>query len=873
MSLSLILAILACCLFLCLSLVVLLLVLFRRKHSQDNSPMDLALQPGYIFENSVEAILIADDHFQIITANRAAEQLLDTGSLPGKHLTDLFTPDSRLPLLGQPTDAEEPVFLRALTLSNGKDVSCSFGRASSRRDKKPIFILYLHEVTEIKEALAKLDQLANCDELTGLHNRHYFNGQLNQWIERYELSHQDFVLFFMDLTNFKYINDTFGHTAGDEALRAVAEALKAVIEPGDELGRFSGDEFVILHPAENWESMAVRIRHALNGIDCSSFAPGFQMDAGIGHCLYSEADSVTSLFKIADLRMYTDKSRERELTGVANLRQAFADYASSNVLDNDLFNAFAGASNHVYIYICDMRTDMSRWSANAVAYFGMPGEYMEAAGDIWIKHIHPDDQALYAAGMEDIMSGAEHLHKMEYRARNAQGEYVWLECRGRTVLDQDGHPKIFAGMMTRLDARNKYDPLTRLKTMSEFSQYDFSGKRGTILLLGLDKFRSVVNTFGYSFGDVVLSQFAKRTVDYLGTARNVFRMEGDEFLIISPDATKEQTQQLFHDLRRLTVDLGNEDHSVTLGFSAGCVVYPDDGTTRETLLRNLEHSLEFAKLNDRGALVCFSQRIAERHNASMAQHTLITQAIQNGFKNFTLYYQPLVTTTDHRIVGCEALLRWTDPNGTTIPTDELIQHLESDRSINMVGQWVADQAMAQAKVWQDRYGDLALGFNVSYLQFRYRDFASTLIQMAQAHQVDPQLISIELTESCAVDKVSALAESFHRLRAHGFRISLDDFGIGYSTLLTLRDLPVDSVKIDHTFVCELTPENTTDLAIVNSVTSLAHQLGLKVVLEGVENKQVLDLVTPFSVDFYQGFYLAKPMPAEEFEAMLRKERL
>ena len=769
-------------------------------------------------------------------------------------------------------DASEPVFLRALTLSNGKDASCSFGRAISRRDRQPIFILYLHEVTEIKEILARLDQLANCDELTGLQNRHAFTQLLGQWATRYESEQRDFSMFFLDLTNFKYINDTFGHTAGDQALQAVAEALKTVIVPGDALGRFSGDEFVILTPSLEREPLSGRIRQALNSIDCSSFAPGFRMDAGIGHCRYSEAGSIATLLKIADLRMYTDKSRERELTGVANLRQAFADYASSNVLDNDLFNAFAGASNHVYIYICDMRTDMSRWSANAVAYFGMPSEYMEAAGDIWIKHIHPDDQPIYEKAMEGIMSGAEHLHKLEYRARNAQGDYVWLECRGRTVVDQDGHPKIFAGMMTRLDARNRYDPLTRLKTMSEFNQYDFTGKSGTILLLGLDKFRSVINTYGYGFGDTVLSQFARRMVDYLGTGRNVFRMEGDEFLVVSPGASREETQQLFHDLRRLAVDLGDENQSVTQGFSAGCVVYPDDGTSRETLLRNLEHSLEFAKQVNPGALVFFSQRIAERHSAGMAQHTLIVQAIQNGFNNFTLYYQPLVSITDHRIVGCEALLRWTDPNGTTIPTDELVRHLESDRSINMVGQWVANQAMAQAKIWQERYGELALGFNVSYLQFRYHDFASVLIQMAQTHQVNPRQISIELTESCAVDQFAPLAENFHRLRSHGFRISLDDFGLGYSTLLTLRDLPVDSVKIDHTFVCKLTPENKMDLAIVNSVTALAHQLGLKVVLEGVENQQVLDLVAPFAADFYQGYYFARPMPAEEFEAMLRTER-
>lgn len=468
------------------------------------------------------------------------------------------------------------------------------------------------------------------------------------------------------------------------------------------------------------------------------------------------------------------------------------------------------------------------------------------------------------------MSGSSFVHKAEYRARNAKGDYVWLEVRGRTVVDQDGHPKIFAGMMTRLDTRTKYDPLTQLKTMSEFSTYDFTNKNGTILLLGLDKFRSIINTYGYSFGDTVLRQFAHRMADTIGADHHIYRMEGDEFLIVSPGANKEQTTELFHMLHQCSTDLGENDIAATVGFSAGCVVYPEDGTTREVLLRNLEHSLEFAKLHDYGNIVFFSQRIAEVHAHRMAQRTLILQSIQNGFENFQLYYQPLVSTDDHRIIGCEALLRWIDAQGNMIPTDQLIRQLESERGINIVGQWVADHAMAQAKVWQDRFGSLMLGFNASYLQFRRRDFVPFLIQMAQKHQVDPHFIVIELTESCAVEQVKHLADSFQTLQAAGFRISLDDFGIGYSTLLSLRNLPVDSVKVDHTFVRSLTPDNTTDLAIVRSVTSLAHELGLRVALEGVETKEVLDLISPFAADYYQGYYFAKPMPPQELERLLEQ---
>lgn len=870
MNLTLFFAILSVCLIVCLGLLILYMVVLRKTHYHSGSYLGLSLHPGFIFEHSAEAILISDDSLQVLTANRAAKELLDSNALTGRSFPAMFTADSRRLLMKHLSGYEASVYLRALELTSGKSVSCSFSRSVSRKDRRAVYIFYLHDVTDLKDAISKLDQLANYDVLTGLCNRHSFGIQLDQWVQRYQKTGQDFVLFFMDLTNFKYINDTYGHSAGDAALKAVADALRQTIDPGDALGRFSGDEFVILHPAETREPMFSKIRKTLNDIDCSSFAPGFRMDAGIGHCLYSEAKGVESLYQTADLRMYNNKSLCREISGVTALRETFSESTTSNVLDNDLFNAFSGASNHVYIYMCDMRTDMSRWSRNAVEYFGLPGEYIENAGEIWTQRVHPDDQTHYQALMEGIMSGKLMIHRAEYRARNTRGDYVWLQCRGRTLLDPGGNPRIFAGMLTRLDARNKYDPLTRLKTINEFNLYDFSQGSGTIMLLGLDKFRSVVNTYGYGFGDTVLQQLAQRTTDSFGANHDIYRMEGDEFLIISPDSTPEQANTLFRQLRQQAVDLGDEDTTVTLGFSAGCVAYPQDGTTRETLLRNLEHSLQFAKQTNQGGLCFFSQEIALLHDRQMEQRSLITQSIQNDLKHFSIHYQPLVSTDDHRIIGCEALLRWSDPGGTSIPTDAMINLLESDRGINIVGKWVANAVMAQASVWHQRYGDLMVGFNTSYLQFRTPHFAETLIQLAQMNQVDPNYIVIELTESCAVEQVSELAASFRRLREFGFNISLDDFGIGYSTLLSLRELPVDSVKVDHTFVCNLTSANTTDLAIVRSVTTLAHDLGLRVVLEGVENETVLELIAPFQATYYQGYYFAKPMPPEEFEKLMEQ---
>ena len=220
----------------------------------------------------------------------------------------------------------------------------------------------------------------------------------------------------------------------------------------------------------------------------------------------------------------------------------------NSILDNDLFQALSTTSHHVYIYACDMKKDLSRWSENAVDYFDMPGEYMTNAGSIWLKRIHPDDRERYTRDLEQVFSGRNTHHKCEYRALNRHGEYVWLECRGTLILDGEQKPKLFAGLMTRLDAKNKYDPLTNLKTIYAFNNCDFTGKPGSLLLIDLDHFREIINKFGYSFGDNVLYRFSRKLELLCGPDRDVYRLEGDEFIILSPGGTAKDTEALFGEI-------------------------------------------------------------------------------------------------------------------------------------------------------------------------------------------------------------------------------------------------------------------------------------------------------------------------------------
>lgn len=540
-----------------------------------------------------------------------------------------------------------------------------------------------------------------------------------------------------------------------------------------------------------------------------------------------------------------------------------------DILDNDLFRAFGSASNHVYIYVCDMKTNISRWSQNAVEYFSMPGEYMEGADQVWLERIHPEDRERYLEDIHAVFSGERDRHRCEYRAMNQYGDYVWVECRGSMLRGDDGQPRLFAGMMTRLDARNKYDPVTNLKTFFVFNHYDFSKGNGTVLLIGIDAFREVINNFGYSFGDAVLYEFAQRVLAHCRGKHYVYRMEGDEFLIVSPGGDRDGAARLFQELKGMADHLGGAfNYSISLSLSGGCAVYPDDGNKREELLSNLEHSMEHAKKHARGSVVFFSRAIAEQHSRAIRLKQLLSQSVRDGCKGFQIYYQPIVDNGSNRAVCCEALLRWFNNEVENVSVGEVVRFLENSGEIHEVGCFVAEEVFKQAKKWQEEYGDFMVGFNTSYLQFQQKGFAEYLIALAEKYGVDPSLISIELTESSHVEDFAGLAKDFRRLRRAGFKMSLDDFGIAYSTFLLIRNLPVDSVKIDHSFVRNLAPHNEVDLAIVESIAALCRKLGLDVVVEGIETKEILDIVRQFPVTLFQGYYFEKPVPAERMEALI-----
>lgn len=543
-----------------------------------------------------------------------------------------------------------------------------------------------------------------------------------------------------------------------------------------------------------------------------------------------------------------------------------------DILKNNLYEALAEASDNVYIYVTDMTTGMARWSLSAVRYFDMPGEYMEEPGELWSSKIHPDDREKYLKDIRAVFSGEKVHHSCQYRAMNRYGKYVWLECKGTMIYDDDGNKEIFAGMMTRLDCQSMYDHLTGIPTKNEFYTYDFTAGNGVVMLFGIDDFRKLINTYGYGYGDEILVEFARQLEGCCENGQKAVRFTGDEFMLILPGDGRERAVRVFDKLKEDICVLHMKDgRTINLSISAGADCYPLADGDRNELINRLELAMDYVKRINKGSMAFYSGEIESKQIRRITIKNELKKSIANNFEGFELYFQPWVDANGTSIRGCEALLRWNCDKIKNAGPVEFIPILEEDDGIIKVGRWVMKQAMKQQREWQDRFGDFKVSFNVSYRQFMEVGYVEEVAQTAEAYGVSPSNIVIELTESCDVETPENLAVIFGKLREHGFQIALDDFGTGYSSMEMLKKLPADEIKIEHNFVREL--ERTgheVDFAIIEAIMLLCSRMHCGVVVEGVENQTVDEIVRGMGATYLQGYYYSKPICKEEFEKILVK---
>lgn len=407
-----------------------------------------------------------------------------------------------------------------------------------------------------------------------------------------------------------------------------------------------------------------------------------------------------------------------------------------------------------------------------------------------------------------------------------------------------------------------------------------TGQHASIMLIDLDMFNRINSTHGYAVGDELLRVVSSRLTDVLrhtdtvarlqdaSGATSIYRLGGDEFgiLLTGLDCTDFTDQIVRRVIEAIAVQidiLGNEFH---LSCSVGVSLYPDHGTSTEALMKNASIALYYAKLQGHNTSQFYHEDLNRNSRESLQLENDLRHVLERN--ELELYYQPKVDLTTGRVKSLEALVRWHHPQLGMIPPEEFISMAEETGLITSIGYSILESACLQAKQWQTAgYRDISIAVNLSAVQFSQQDLLKRILNTMIASGISPGQLELEITESTIMHDIDTAAATMRALHCSGICISIDDFGTGYSSLNHLKRFPIKTVKIDRSFIRDITTDSD-DKAIVSAIISMAHGMGLNVVAEGVETVEQLNILRALQCNEIQGFLFSPPVPADEATALL-----
>lgn len=530
-----------------------------------------------------------------------------------------------------------------------------------------------------------------------------------------------------------------------------------------------------------------------------------------------------------------------------------------------------------YLYFYDISQDKYYISIKALDRFAMTTNLFTDVTEAHREFVYEEDFDMLQADLAKMVSGEKGEHNIEYRWVNKEGEPVWINCRGRSIKDENGKPIYMFGCVNEIGKRRTADNISGLReitavadTLETFSRVANSGY---ILHFGIDDFKTINETFGHEYGNNILKGVADCIVQALNVGEEVYHATGDEFVVVSYLTDDENDGVDLYNRVRRNVDafIEKNRYQTVFTISGGILSCKKlSGMEFQELIKLSQFALGRAKSLGRNQVYVFDEADYDRFLRDRMIISAIREAVGSNYEGFEVYYQPIMREGDESCTHvAEALLRYTLPSGQRLSPVEFIPLLEETGLIIPVGKWVLNQAMTFCQKVQKMIPDFSVHVNVSYVQVIKSAFITEFFKMLSEHSMSPSSITIELTESGQLDDSAPVQRVWNNLRQYGVSIALDDFGTGYSNLMNISDMTPNVVKLDRGFTIKAL-KNDFERNLMANIIYLVHSLGLAVCVEGVETEEELCSIRALGPDYIQGYYYGKPCPEDEFMQMFCK---
>lgn len=525
-------------------------------------------------------------------------------------------------------------------------------------------------------------------------------------------------------------------------------------------------------------------------------------------------------------------------------------------------------------------------STNAERITGYAAQSWLSNSQFWQERFGVDPELTSKLAAMPETEQSHTLEPIDHRVSPPQGEEIWLRSNVTLAGERDGVRRLRGVTVDvtsqrmseqRLFQLAHFDTLTNLPNRQTFAERikhaiavaSRRNSRLAVMFLDVDHFKTINDSLGHDVGDLVLRVVAERIAGCLRESDTVARIGGDEFVILleegaGPDESFDIVAEKL--AKAVSQPIMVKNIELYVAASMGICVFPEDGSDSETLLRNADTAMYRAKSAGRNCWRFFDESMARSAARKLELETALRRAIERG--ELTLHYQAQRALDNDRIVGAEALIRWNRPGLGLVPPLEFIPLAEESGLIVSIGNWVLETACSQAAAWhREGKARVRIAVNISARQIHHKDFVAQIARTLTTCRLPAELLELEITESSILENLEETVRKLQQLKMMGVNIAIDDFGTGYSSLSYLKQLPIDRLKIDRTFVKDV-PEDRDDCAIVRTIIAMSDSLGLSVIAEGVETQEQLDFLRGEGCREVQGYLISKPVPVEEFATLL-----